>query len=150
LPEWVQVHFYQEIGWDLMDLLTTPARVILVDATCCGLVPGQVTVARIDALGPAGGASAGCHGLGLPALIELGAALCPDRQRLGVTLVGIEAERIDGFSMELSPSVCGALSEAARRVLWELGLVGLWTARAEAMTERVCEPKPTIQDAHGG
>ena len=150
LPDWVRIHFYQEVGWDLMDLMVTCAEVIVVDATLLGLASGRVTVAQLDGLRPTGGAGVGCHAFGLPALVELGAALCPDRRRLGVTLVGIEAERLDGFSTELSPSVRAALPEAAQRVLSELGLVELWTAQAEALSDQVCRLDPLLQDAHGG
>ena len=150
LPGWAEVHLFQEIGWDLMDVLATPARVVVVDATFLGLLPGQLTVARFDAVASMDVSCVGCHGLGLPALVELAAALCPDRRRLGVTLVGIEAERLDGFSITLSPSVRRAVPRAARCVLSELGLTDLWTEQAEASSSEVCGLDPTLEQAHAG
>lgn len=98
--------------FEVADLVQGGRRVLLLDATRGGGMPGAVTVwePRPGSSRPQVGASS--HGFGADAAIELAAALgtLPDR----VVVVGIEGERFEGS--ELSPIVAAAVDGAVAAV----------------------------------
>ncbi|HAX81856.1 MAG TPA: hydrogenase maturation protease [Actinobacteria bacterium] len=99
--------------FEVADLVQGGRRVLLLDATRGGGVPGVVTVWEPRPGGasrPQVGASS--HGFGADAAIELAAALgtLPDR----VVVVGIEGERFEGTG--LSEAVAAAVDEAVAAV----------------------------------
>ena len=150
LPDGVEVRFFQELGWELLDVMRAAPRVIVVDATCSGRAAGTCSVGTLEAREAAERSPLGCHGFGLPLLAEMARQLCPEAPEPRVTLVGIEAERLDGFSAELSPSVRGALPEAVGLVLSEMGASAALVAAAEQLARDAADREPTIGELQGG
>ncbi|MBN1609457.1 MAG: hydrogenase maturation protease [Polyangiaceae bacterium] len=150
LPDGVEVRFFLELGWELLDLMRASVRVVVVDATCFGRRPGTCSVSRLEALEPADRSPLGCHGLGLPLLAEMARQLSPEAALPQVTLVGIEAERLDGFSTELSPSVREALPKAVGLVLSEIGASAALVAAARELGRESADWEPAIDDVQGG
>ena len=150
LPPSVSIHHYQQVGWQLIDLLAEPTRVVLVDATYLGLRPGQCTVRRLDAFEPSPSSGLGCHGVSVPALVALASELCPERRKLGVTLVGVEVERIAGYCTSLSSTVERALPEAVERVLELMGVGAELREEGRRAAEHSGRKEPRVGEAHVG
>jgi hydrogenase maturation protease len=148
LPEGVDVRFYQELGWELLDVMRASPRVIVVDATCSGRAAGTCSVGRLEAVETADRSPLGCHGFGLPLLAEMARELCLHVPE--VTLVGVEAARLDGFSTELSASVRDALPEAIGLVLAEIGASSACVAAAEQLAREAADWEPALGEVQAG
>jgi hydrogenase maturation protease len=105
-------------GLALMERLVGAQRAILVDAMETGTAPiGTVTCLRLDDVGcrPAGHLDS-VHDTPLTVAIEAGRALGADLPD-DVSVVAVEAHRIDTFSDFLSPDVEAAIPAAVDAVL---------------------------------
>lgn len=150
LPSWVRLRFYQELGWGLLDIMASTSRVIVVDATWSGRAAGTCTVSRLEALAVEERLPLGCHGFGLGLLAELARELCPRDSGRRVTLVGVEAARLDGVSTELSPGVREALPEAVGLVLSEIDASSELLARGRELAREAAAWEPALLEAHAG
>jgi hydrogenase maturation protease len=150
LPEGIDVRFFQELGWELLDVMRSAPRVIVVDATWSGRAAGTCTVGKLEALAAAERSPLGCHGFGLPLLAEMARQLAPKAPEPRVTLVGIEAERLDGFSTELSPRVRDALPEAVGLVLTELGAADALVAAGRELAQKTADSEPALEQVQAG
>jgi hydrogenase maturation protease len=150
LPDGVEVRFFQELGWELLDVMRSSPRVIVVDATCSGRAPGTCSMGRLEALETADRSPLGGHGFGLPLLAEMARQLSPEAAEPHVMLVGIEAERLGGFSTELSPSVRRALPEAVSLVLAQTGASAALVAAARKLALEAAGWEPALGEAEAG
>jgi hydrogenase maturation protease len=150
LPDGVEVRFFQELGWELLDLMMASPRVVVVDATWSGRAAGTCSVSRLEAHEAADRTALGCHGFGLPLLAEMARELCPQARESRVTLVGVEAGRLDGFSTALSPSVRDALPEAVGLVLAELRAPAALLAAGVQLAHQAADWEPAIEEAQAG
>lgn len=103
-------------GLRLMERMIGFKRAIIVDAIQTGAAPGTLHMLRPGDLSTQRSASA--HDVNLTTALQVGrqagASLPEDDD---ILLVGIEAEDVQTFSEELSPSLKAALPAAVQRVL---------------------------------
>ena len=106
-------------GLRLMERMIGYDRAIIVDAIQTGSDPGSVHVLTPRQIPTQRSASA--HDVNLPTALEFGrhagAHLPPEEE---IILFGVEAEDIQTFDEELSPSVEAAIPEVINSILYEL------------------------------
>lgn len=117
LPDHISVSFYQELGFDLVELLASGERVIVVDAMTMGGRPGSCLVLGPDELYQKGGGTMACHAFGVAEMLDIARELGGTGQLAGVRLVGVEVEDVTGFGTTLTPCVARALPDAVGHVL---------------------------------
>lgn len=119
VPIGVQIITRADLGLDALEAFLDTQRVILVDATVSGLPPG--TCHRLSAAQfPQGGTGSVGHQTSITALLAIAGILCKGAPP-ETTLIGIEAESLEPFSTDLSPTVQAAVPGAVAMVLGELG-----------------------------
>ena len=148
LPGAINVRFYPQIDMDLIDDIIDVQQLVVCDATRFNLAPGTVTVNSWESIAQLSSQPYCCHGIGLADLLRLAAELAPSTAGWRVHLIGIEAETVDEFGLELSPNVQAALPEAVRRVL-EL-VAAPATLIEQAMSAALTVQPPDIMHAYGG
>ncbi len=111
-PEHVQITACGSGGLELLDLIQSAPRVVLIDATRDGLWPGSVTHFRV--VQPSDFPPAlGEHDIGLKALLTA-AALVGDMPE--VEVITISVDEVKSMDQELSIDVAAALPEVERLV----------------------------------
>ncbi len=116
----VRVELSELPGLGLLDLLEGAQAAILVDAVRSGATPGTIHRLRLEELSAFSAGSKTSHGWGVAETLELERLLNPDRKRIAIRLIGIEAGQIQ-ISNELSPAVLAALPSACEAVQEEIG-----------------------------
>ncbi|MCC6552992.1 MAG: hydrogenase maturation protease [Polyangiaceae bacterium] len=96
----------------LLDLLRTPARVVLVDAVLASPA-GEVLELDPAALAEHGLASVSSHGISVGEALALARALDADALSPDIRVVAITIARPDCHSVALSPEVAAAVPRAA-------------------------------------
>jgi len=113
-------------GFNLLDVLPGYDRAILIDSLQSGRYPPG-TVVELDEQDLAGSVRLiSFHDINYPTVLSLGKKLgyeMPDR----VHLLGIEGERFDTFTAELTPAVAGGVGRAVKLVK---KLLDRWHKRA--------------------
>ena len=148
LPLGTYVRFYPQIDMDLLDDILAVDTLVICDATRFGVEPGTVTVSRWDELAQLSKQPYCCHGIGLQDLVRIATELAQSTANWEIHLVGIEAETVDEFGLELSPSVKKALPPAIKKVLELVGASDELVIKATALVE--VEPPPDRLRAFGG
>ena len=99
-------------GFQLLDLLRSHSRIILIDATRDGAAPGTISQfrARVATDFPP---ALGAHDIGLRDLISAASLLGPLPE---IEVITVSVTELKPMTMELSASVAAALPEVARRV----------------------------------
>jgi hydrogenase maturation protease len=144
LPPGVTIEERPNLGLDLVDLLRSHDRLVIVDAMSTGAQPGACRV--LDASQAADLASVPycCHAIGLAELLRIAARLDPEAAAHRVLLVGVEAAVLHEFGTALSPPVRQALPEAVAVVL---RLVGAEPGAVAAAVDKAGgAPDPDISD----
>jgi hydrogenase maturation protease len=114
---------------ELMDAWTDADLAIVVDALrCASPTPGRIHRIRSDGGLPSGPGSASSHGFGLPAAVDLAAAL--DRAPRQLVVFAVEAAEF-GLGPGLSPSLARAVPGLVRAVAAEIA-----AASADATSAR--------------
>ena len=117
LPAPIRIHFFQELGIDLVELLTGEARVIVVDALRTGAAPGTCRLLSGDEVAGHSGRPIACHTFGIAELFAIAKGSTVEGRMADVFLVGVEAGDVQGFSLELTETVRRALPQAVEEVL---------------------------------
>lgn len=102
-------------GVDLVELLSTPKRVVVVDAVVAE-PPGEVRALRVEDVASGPEASLSSHGLGLVEALELARAVDPEGLTPDLRVVGISIAPPTGGSAQLSEAVAAALGPAVAAV----------------------------------
>jgi hydrogenase maturation protease len=111
-PEHVEIVDGGTGGFQLLDLLRSAPRVVLIDASRDGLWPG--TVNHFRAVLPSDFPPAlGAHDIGLKDLLMAAAWLGPLPE---IEVITISVDELKPMTMELSPDVAAALPEVERLV----------------------------------
>jgi hydrogenase maturation protease len=99
-------------GFQLLDLVRTARRIILIDATWDGAPPGTVSQfrARVAADFPP---ALGAHDIGLRDLVAAASMLGPLPE---IEVITISVNELKPMTLELSAPVAAALPEVSRRV----------------------------------
>ena len=99
-------------GFQLLDLVRSHSRIILIDATLDGAAPGTVRQfrARVAADFPP---ALGAHDIGLRDLISAASLLGPLPE---IEVITVSVTELKPMTLELSAPVAAALPEVARRV----------------------------------
>lgn len=102
----------------LVDLLRTPAEVVLVDAVVGDRPPGTVELLTPEVLAATGSPAMSSHGISVPLAIELARTLAgPGPFTPRIQIVGVHIERPRGFGAVLHEAVIAAVPAAAALVL---------------------------------
>lgn len=150
LPPEVAVWLAPPVGLDLLDLVRFRGRLVLVDATRTGKQPGTVSLFAASEMEEWAQAPACCHLLGIPELLRLAHELEPMTTPDSVVLVGIEAEDLEHFGIELTAPVRAAIPAAVKEVLAILGADAELLRRGSEAAARAQTWVPSVLEAHGG
>ena len=101
---------------ELVDILMTPGRVVLVDAVVGAGSPGRVFQLDPDALAD-GPSPVSSHMVPVAQALRLARALTADGVGPSIRIVGISIDRPEPLSSGLSPAVLAAVQPAADLVL---------------------------------
>ncbi len=119
----VDVQLNKLPGLGLLDLLKGFDVAVLVDAVQSSARPGTIHRLAPEDLAAFTTASKSAHGWGVAETLELDRQLNPERPRIIIRLIGIEAEQMDlgrGLSKSVEkvmPEVCKAIEESVNGLL---------------------------------
>jgi hydrogenase maturation protease len=99
----------------LVELLATPARVVLVDAVVGGR-PGEVVELGPEEVEASGRRPVSTHGFGVGRAVALARVVAPEAVSPAIRVVGITIARPARYVQALSPEVAAAVPRAAARV----------------------------------
>jgi hydrogenase maturation protease len=117
LPRNIIVQLRATIAIDVLELLPEYDRIVIVDAMKTGAAAGTCRVLDVAEASALAATPYCCHAIGIAELLRIAHAAAPLRVAPRVVLVGIEAERLQEYGTELSPTVQNALPQAVRLVL---------------------------------
>jgi hydrogenase maturation protease len=121
LPPGVRVELAPYLGFDLIEVVASADRIVLVDAMSTGQPPGTCVTLDGHAIERHGVGTSLSHTIGIAELMELARKLAPERPAASLTFVGIEGLAFSDFGTELSPEVEAAIPEAVDAVLRVVG-----------------------------
>ncbi|MDR1775247.1 MAG: hydrogenase maturation protease [Actinomycetes bacterium] len=125
-PENVALESLEVKGMGMLPWLEAIDHLIVVDAvTGTEHPPGTVLLFSPDEIAPNQVGTA--HDVGLPAVLQ--AAALTGNEIASTVVIAVQAQRLEQFVMELSPSVAAAVSTAAQAVLDELARLGVTPVR---------------------
>lgn len=117
LPAHVEVELAPQLGFDLLDAVSSADRIVLVDAMHTGRAPGACVVLDGQAVERHRAGAPASHTIGIAELVELAHRLAPERPRATLHVVGVEGADFSDFGIALSPPVEAAIPEAVQAVL---------------------------------
>lgn len=121
LPAEIRVELAPHLGFDLLDVVASADRVVLVDAMSTGRAPGTCVVLDGQAIERYGAGSSASHTIGIAELMELARKLSPERPAATLHFVGVEGFAFTDYGTEMSPEVERAIPEAVDAVLRIVG-----------------------------
>lgn len=117
LPADVTVELAPHLGFDLLDIVASADRIVLVDAMATGRPPGTCVTLDGQAIERYSGGSSISHAIGIAELMQLARTLAPERAPATLHFVGVEGVAFSDYGSELSPEVAAAVPEAVDAVL---------------------------------
>jgi hydrogenase maturation protease len=121
LPPAVHVELASHLGFQLLDVVASADRVVLVDAMSTGRPPGTCVVLEGRAIERYGAGASASHTIGIAELMELAHRLAPGRGAATLHFVGIEGIAFTEYGTEMSPQVKDAIPAAVDAVLRVVG-----------------------------
>jgi hydrogenase maturation protease len=104
------------VGFEVVDKVMGRKRVIIVDASTTGNVPGTITEVSVDDIF-ATHTLRNSHAMTLGTTLQTGYTLFPDRMPKDIKIMLIEADDIDHFSDQCTPDVEQAVHDVVRRII---------------------------------
>jgi hydrogenase maturation protease len=135
LPADVSVELAPHLGFDLLDVVASADRIVLVDAMATGRPAGTCVTMEGQAIERYSGGSSISHALGIAELMELARKLAPERPAASLSFVGVEGVAFSDYGTELSPEVAAAIPEAVDAVLRAIGASDELRAQGRAAAE---------------
>lgn len=121
LPADVTVELAPHLGFDLLEVVASADRIVLVDAMATGRPPGTCVTLDGQAIERYSGGSSISHALGIAELMQLARTLAPGRPPATLHFVGVEGVAFNDYGTALSPEVSAAIPEAVDAVLRLVG-----------------------------
>ena len=140
LPHDVRVDTRPSFGIDLIDVLEPDERLVIVDATKTGRVPGELTVMTWSDVEAAAVKPYCCHGLGIAEAMKMCRIMAPERVPREVLMIGLEGQEFERFGLELTPAVREAFPRLVERVLTVAGVPRATIEEALALADSEAAP----------
>jgi hydrogenase maturation protease len=121
LPAAVSVELAPQLGFDLLDVVASADRVVLVDAMSTGRPPGTCVTLAGQAIERYGAGASASHTIGIAELMALARRLAPERTAATLHFVGVEGIAFTEYGTEMSREVEAAIPEAVDAVLRIVG-----------------------------
>ena len=121
LPDGVSVELAPQLGFDLLDVVASAERIVLVDAMSTGRPVGTCVVLEGRAIERYSAGASASHSIGIAELMELACRLAPSRASATLHFVGIEGVAFSEYGTELSPEVAAAIPTAVEAILRIVG-----------------------------
>ncbi|MGD0836710.1 MAG: hydrogenase maturation protease [Polyangia bacterium] len=133
LPDGVSVELAPHLGFDLLDVVASADRIILVDAMTTGRPVGTCVTLDGRSIERYRVGAALSHTLGIAELMELAHRLAPERPPATLHFVGVEGAAFCELGTELSPAVAAAIPVAVAAILHLIGAAEV-VGKAAALT----------------
>jgi len=121
LPEGVCVELSPQLGFDLLDVVASADRIVLVDAMSTGRAVGTCVTLEGQAIERYGAGASASHTIGIAELMKLATELAPQREPASLHFVGVEGLAFTEYGTTLSPEVAAAIPAAVEAVLRIIG-----------------------------
>ena len=145
LPDGVRVELAPQLGFDLLDVVASADRIVLVDAMTTGRPPGTCEVLDGRAIERYRACAPASHSIGIAELMEVARKLAPQRDPATLHFVGVEGTSFCDYGMELSPEVAAAVPVAVDAILRLLGADAAVLAAGKTASERSITTVPSVQ-----
>jgi hydrogenase maturation protease len=143
LPEGVSVELAPQLGFDLLDVVASADRIVLVDAMSTGRPVGTCVTLQGRAIERYSAGASASHTIGIAELMALAHRLAPERQPATLHFVGVEGAAFAEYGTELSPEVAAAIPTAVEAVLRIVGAPEALIAHARTVSQRSLGPAAT-------
>lgn len=117
LPDGVAVELAPQLGFDLLDVVASADRIVLVDAMCTGRPVGTCVTLDGRAIERYSAGASASHTIGIAELMKLAHELAPGRPPATLHFVGVEGAAFTEYGTRLSPEVAAAIPTAVEAVL---------------------------------
>jgi len=121
LPGGVTVELAPQLGFDLLDVVASAERIVLVDAMSTGRPVGTCVTLEGRAIERYSAGASASHSIGISELMELAHRLAPSRPPATLYFVGIEGIAFSDYGTELTPEVAAAIPVAVEAILRLVG-----------------------------
>ena len=121
LPAGVHVELAYHLGFDLLDVVASADRIVLVDAMSTGRPPGTCVTLDGQAIERYGAGASASHTIGIAELMALARKLAPERPAATLHFVGVEGIAFSEYGAEISREVLDAIPAAVDAVLRLVG-----------------------------
>lgn len=145
LPDGVRVELAPQLGFDLLDVVASADRIVLVDAMSTGRAPGTCEVLDGRAIERFRSCAPASHSIGIAELMDLAHRLAPGRKPATLHFVGVEGAAFCDYGMELSPAVTLAIPVAVEAILGLLGADDDLLSAGRAASQRDIAQGPQVE-----
>lgn len=146
LPPGVELLVRPNLGFELLELLESYDRLVIVDAMTCGKPAGSCELVEIDSAASMGSCPSCAHSIGISEILQIVRRLHPALPPRAIRIVGIEAQNIDMFGVGLSASVADALPRAVQLALEASGADSALVERGRAVALSEAQAGRTLLD----
>jgi hydrogenase maturation protease len=145
LPDGVGVELVPQLGFDLLDLVASADRIVLVDAMTTGRPVGTCVTLEGRAIERYSAGASASHTLGIAELMELAHRLAPEQRVASLFFVGVEGKAFGEYGTELSPEVAAAIPAAVEAILRIVGADADTLAQARKASQAAAAQPPSIE-----
>jgi len=149
LPTDIEVAIRPNLGFELIELLETYERLVIVDAMTSGKPAGTCEVIELESAASLGSCPTCAHSIGISQILQIVRTLHPDRAPRSIRIVGIEARDIDRFGVGLSEPVSEALPRAVQIALEAAGVEPNLVEEGRLLAQREAAARPTLLQVLG-
>jgi len=140
LPDGVSVVLSPQLGFDLLDVVASADRIVLVDAMSTGRPVGTCVALEGRAIERYSAGASASHSIGIAELMKLANQLAPQRQPTSLRFVGVEGVAFAEYGTGLTPEVAAAIPAAVEAVLRLVGASDEVIAKARDLSRRDTTP----------
>jgi hydrogenase maturation protease len=117
----VGVELVPQLGFDLLEVVASADRIVLVDAMSTGRPVGACVTLEGRAIERYSAGASASHTIGIAELMKLAHELAPGRPQATLHFVGVEGVAFTEYGTQLSPEVAAAIPAAVEAVLRLVG-----------------------------
>jgi hydrogenase maturation protease len=140
LPDGVSVELSPQLGFDLLDVVASADRIVLVDAMSTGRPVGTCVTLEGRAIERYSAGASASHSIGIAELMKLANQLAPQREPATLHFVGVEGAAFTEYGTVLTPEVAAAIPTAVEAVLRLVGASDEVIAQAQECSQRDTTP----------
>jgi hydrogenase maturation protease len=146
LPDGVSVELAPQLGFDLLDAVSSADRIVLVDAMSTGRPVGTCVTMDGQAIERYSAGASASHTIGIAELMKLAQQLAPQRPPATLHFVGVEGIAFGEYGTELSPEVAAAIPGAVEAVLRIAGASKALLAEAARISRSEAQRSPSTDE----